>query len=196
MVHDVTFSSQELVLRLNQRWRFLSVRDGQVRIVNEPIAAFEKRGAKVTLKPIGPREAVRWVAWAVQEICPGAEAADDDADPPTIGEAPLTDEEVQQVARDIVAQRHAVIAKEADPGGGAHEAVALVSYLVKRGHLEVCGSTAVVARAVMGCLQEVDDTIGQRLEDVLLDLDDVEELYAEADEMTKLVLRNDHVLDW
>lgn len=196
MVHDVTFSSQELVLRLNQRWRFLSVRDGQVRIVNEPVAAFEKRGAKVTLKPIGPREAVRWIAWAIQEICPGAEAADDDVEPPTIAEAPMDDEEVQKVARDIVAQRHSAIAREADPNGGAHEAVALVSYLVKRGHLEVSGSVASVARAVMPCLDEVDDTIGERLEDVLLDLDDVEELYAEADEMTKLVLRNDHVLDW
>lgn len=196
MVHDVTFSSQELFLRLNQRWRFLSVEGRVVRIVDEPVAEFEKRGAKVTLKPLGPRDAVRWVAWAIAELCPGAEAADDEADPSRITSAPLGDDEVQALARDIVAQRHAAIAREADPKGGAHEAVALVSYLVKKGHLEVSGEMAAVARAVMPCLETVDDTVGQRLEDVLLELDEVEELFAESEDIAKVVLRNDHVLDW
>ena len=193
VVHHVTFSSQELVLRLTQQWRFLVVESGQVRVFDEPIAEFEKRGARVKLTPIGPRDLVRWVAWAIQSICPGAEAEDLQAEPSTFAEAPMTDEDVETTARKMVSSRLDALAKEADPAGGAHEAVALVLYLVKRELLEVTGSVAVVARAVAPLLREVDDTIGSKLEDVLLDLDDVDELFAEPDELTQIVTDSRHI---
>jgi hypothetical protein len=53
---------------------------------------------------------------------------------------------------------------------------------------------APVAREVMKVLQKVDDTVGARLEDVILDLDEVDELYADGEQLTKIVLNNDHVL--
>lgn len=195
VVYHVTFSSQELGPRLEHQWRFLTVDKGQVSIADEPIAAITKRGGTVTLAPLGPREAVRWVAWAIQEICPGAEAEDPEASPSRIQQAPMAAEEVEALAGGIVAARRDAIAKEADPSGGAHEAVALVSYLVKRELLELDGPMAPVAREVMKVLQDVDDTVGARLEDVLLDLDEVDELYADGDQLTKIVLHNDHVLD-
>lgn len=193
IVSHVTFSAQELALRLNQRWRFLVIEKNKASLHGEPIAEFDKRGGRVTLSPTGPRELVRWVAWAIQDICPDSEASDEAATPSAIPDEPMTVEEVEKAAKDIVGGRHAAIAKEADPAGGAHEAVALVTYLVKRGLLELCGPTAMVARAVFPLLQEVDETIGARLEDVLLELDEVDELFAEADELTKIVLDNEHI---
>jgi hypothetical protein len=195
VVHHVTYSSQELTLRVTQRWRFLVIDQRKVLIHGEPIAGFAKRGARVTLTPIGPRELVRWVGWAIADICPGAEAVDDEAEPPVISEAPMSDEEAEKAAKEIVGARHAAIAKEADPEGGAHEAVALISYLVDKGHLELAGPMAPVARAIFPILSKVDDTIGSRLEDVLLELDEVDELFADADVITKIVLANDHIFD-
>lgn len=192
IVSYVTFSAQELRLRLTQRWRFLVVERGQVRIADEHIADFAKRGPTVTLTPIGPREIVRWVAWAVQEICPDAEAHDGEE---RIAEAPMSDEEAEKAARSLVAARNAAIAKEADPSGGAHEAVALITYLVKKKQLELAGPVAAVARAVYPLLKDIDETIGAKLEDALLDLDEVEELYLGADELTKLIQNNDHIFD-
>jgi len=193
VVNHVTFSSRELGPRLSQRWRFVSIEGGKVLLADEPMATFGKRGGTVTLSPIGPRDAVRWVAWAITEICPEAEAHDEEASPSRITEAPMTDDEVVKLAEDVVLSRNDAIAKEADPSGGAHEAVALVTHLVKRGLLELGGSTAAVARAVMPLLLEVDDGIGARLEDALLDLDEVEELYADGDQLTKIVQNNDHI---
>lgn len=192
IVNHVSHSSQELTLRLNHRWRFLVIERGKVRIADEHVADFKKRGPTVILTPVGPRECVRWVAWAVQEINAEAEAFDGEE---RITEAPMSDEEVEKAARDIVAQRHAAIAKEADPSGGAHEAVALVTYLVKRKLLELCGPTAAVARAVYPVLANIDENVGSKLEDVLLDLDEVEELFAEPEELTKLIQNNDHIFD-
>jgi len=68
IVSHVTFSAQELGLRLNQKWEFLTIKQGQVFIHEEPIADFEKRGPSVFLTPTGPREPVRWFAWAIQSI--------------------------------------------------------------------------------------------------------------------------------
>ena len=195
IVSHVTFSSHELALRLTQKWRFLVIEGGKVHIAGEAVATFDKRGGTVRLTPTGPRECSRWVAWAIQEICLGAEAVDDQADPPRISEPPLTAEEVQEAAQRVVKERLAAIAKEADPAGGAQEAAVLISYLVKRGLLELAGPIAVVVRAVMPLLHEADDTIGKKLEDVLLDLDEVDELFGEADDLTKLVLNNDHIFD-
>jgi hypothetical protein len=193
IVSHVTFSAQELVLRLNQKWGFLAISRGKVHIHDEPIAEFEKRGPTVSLTPTGPREAVRWVAWAIQEICPDAEASDPEVDPPRISEAPMSDEEAEKAVKTLVGARLAAIAKEADPEGRAHEAVALVTYLEKRKLLELCGPVAAVARAVFPLLQNVDDTVGSQLEDVLLDLDEVDELFAEAEQLTKIILANDHI---
>ena len=195
IVSYVTFSSHELALRLSQRWRFLVVEQGKVCLAGEQVAAFDKRGGTVRLTPTGPRSCSRWVAWAIQEICPDAEALDDQADPQRISEEPMTAEEAQEAARSVVTARITAIAKEADPGGGAQEAAVLVTYLVKRGLLELAGSTAAVVRAVMPLLHEADDTIGAKLEDVLLDLDEVDELFGEADDLTRLVLNNDHIFD-
>lgn len=193
VVSHVTFSSREIGPRLAQRWRFVAIHAGKVLIKDEPIATFDKTGGTVTLSPLGPREAVRWLAWAITEICPEAEAYDEEASPPTITAAPMPDDDVEKLAEDIVLARNDAIAKEADPSGGAHEAVALVVYLVKRELLELAGSTAAVARAVMPLLAKVDDEIGGKLEDVLLDLDEVEELYADGDQLTKIVQNNDHI---
>lgn len=195
IVSHVTFSAQELGPRLNQRWSFLVIERGKVRIHNEPIADFDKRGARVSLSPVGPRELVRWVAWAIQTICPDSEAVDEDASPPRIIDEPMSAEDAEKMARNIVASRHDAIAKEADPEGRAHEAVALVTYLVKRGLLELCGPTAAVARAIFPLLQNIDDTIGSKLEDAFLELDEVEELFAETDQLTKIVLNNDHIFN-
>jgi hypothetical protein len=194
VVQHVTFSSQELALRLNQQWRFLTVAKGQVAIGGEPIARIDKRGARVALTPIGPREPVRWIAWAIQSICPDSEAFDDESDPPHISDEPMTPEDVEMAGENIVAERLAAIAKEAVPDGGAHETAALVAYLVKEGHLELAGPMATVVREVFPVLRNVDDTIGSKLEDVLLDLDEVDELFAEAEELTKIVLGNEHIL--
>lgn len=195
IVSFVTFSSQELTLRLNQRWSFLSIEKGQVCMFGEPIADFDKRGGSVRLQPLGPRELARWAAWALQDICPDAEANDEEADPSRIVDEPMTVEEVERMARGIDAARRAAIAKEADPSGGGHQAVALVLYLVKRELLELTGSTAAVAGALVPLLQDVDDKIGTKLEDALLDLDDVDELFADADELGKIVQENRHLLD-
>lgn len=195
IVSLVTYSAQELVLRLNQKWSFLVIERGEVLIHGEPIAGFDKRGARVMLSPRGPREAVRWVAWAIQAICPDAEASDEEATPSRIVDEPMTTEAVENTARDIVVARLAAIAKEADPEGRAHEAVALVMYLVKRGLLELCGPPAAVARAIFPLLQDVDDTIGSKLEDVLLELDEVDELFGDADELTRLIKDNNHIFD-
>lgn len=196
-VSHVTFSAQELVLRLNQHWSFLVIDNGQVRVHGEPLAHFAKRGPRVVLTPMGPREVVRWIAWAIQSICPDAEAEDPDASPSRITDEPLTAEAVEQAARDIMAARLVAIAKEADPAGGAHQAVVLVTYLVKKGLLDLAGPTASVARAIAPLLnaREVDDTIGTKLEDLLLDLDEVDELYADADELSRIVHRSDHIFD-
>ncbi len=107
----------------------------------------------------------------------------------------MTTEQVQKQAHGIVAARLAAIAKEADPEGRAQEAVTLVTYLVKKGRLELCGSVAAVARAVFPIMQDVDNEVGQKLEDALLDLDEVDELFADAEELTKLVHANDHIFD-
>lgn len=195
VVSHVTLTSREVALHLRQRWRFIHVAGGEIRIGREPIASFDKRGGTVRLTPVGPREAVRWLAWAIQEICPDAEAHDDEADPPAIADAPMTAEEVQKLAESIVAERRAAIAREADPSGGGHEAVALVSYLVEKEKLEVDGALVPVVAAVVPVLREVDEEVGSKLEDVLLDLDEVGELYADADELTKIVMNNDHVFD-
>ena len=192
----VTFTSRELGLRLNQKWSFVSIRGGEVRIHDELIAKFDKRGGKVVLSPAGPRELVRWVAWAIQDLCPDSEAQDDEATPSDIKEAPMSPEEAEKKAKSIVGARLAAIAKEADPDGRAQEAVALVMYLVKRELLELCGSPASVARAVFPLLQdEIDESIGSKLEDVLLELDEVEELYAETEQLSKIVRNNDHIFD-
>ncbi len=193
IVSHVTFSAQELALRLKHEWRFLVVERGKVLIHGELIAGFDKRGARVTLSPHGPRELVRWVAWALQSICPGAQADDDEADPSSISSEPMPSDDAEKMARDIVANRHAAIAKEADPSGGAHEAVALVTYLVQRKLLELNGPMAEVVRAVFPLLKDIDDDIGAKLEDVLLEVDEVDELFADADELTKLVHNNDHI---
>ncbi len=195
IVAHVTFSAQELGLRLNQRWDFLTIERGKARLHGELVAEFDKRGPRVLLSPRGPRELARWIAWAIQEICPEAEALDDEATPPRIVDEPMTIEDVEKKARGMVSARLAAIAKEADPDGRAQEAVALVTYLVKRGRLELCGPVAAVARAVFPLMQQVDDTIGAKLEDVLLDLDEVDELFADADELTKLIHANDHIFD-
>jgi hypothetical protein len=195
IVSHVTFSAQELGLRLNQNWEFLTIERGQVFIHEEPIADFEKRGPSVFLTPIGPREAVRWIAWAIQSICPDSEANDEDADPSRITDEPMPADDAEKTASDIVGARLAAIAKEADPAGGAHQAVVLVTYLVKKELLELCGPTAAVARAVFPLLTDVDDTIGSKLEDVLLDLDEVDELFADAEQLTKLIQANDHIFD-
>ena len=107
----------------------------------------------------------------------------------------MTVEEVEKMALGIEAARRSAIAKEADPAGGAHEAVALVLYLVKTEKLELGGSTAMVARAIFPLLQEVDDGIGGKLEDALLDLDEVEELYADGDELSEIIRQNRHIFD-
>ena len=196
LVQFVTFTSRELGLRLNQKWSFVSIRGGEVRIHDELIAKFDKRGGKVVLSPAGPRELVRWVAWAIQDLCPDSEAQDDEATPSDIKEAPMSPEEAEKKAKSIVGARLAAIAKEADPDGRAQEAVALVMYLVKRELLELCGSPASVARAVFPLLQdEIDESIGSKLEDVLLELDEVEELYAETELLSKIVRNNDHIFD-
>lgn len=192
IVSHVTFSSQELALRLNQQWRFLEVDRGKVSIHGEPIAEFVKRGPSVLLTPLGGRESVRWVAWAIQSICPDSEASDGQA---RIVDEPMSPDDVEKAAHDVVAARQAALAKEADPSGGAQEAVALVTYLVKRGLLELCGPIAAVVRAVAPVLRDVDETVGNKLEDVLLDLDEVDELFAAADELTKLIHNNDHIFD-
>jgi hypothetical protein len=195
IVSNVTFSFQELGPRLGQQWSFIDIEEGKVRVHGEPLARIDKRGARVALTPIGPREAVRWLAWAIQSICPDAEASDEEAEPARIGEEPMTAEALEKVAKDIVAARLDAIAKEAAPDGGAHEAVALVTYLVDRGLLELAGPAASVARAVMPLLQDVDGEIGSRLEDALLDLDEVDELFADADELAKVVRNNAHIFD-
>lgn len=195
VVSNVTFSFQELGLRLQHRWPFLSVEEGQARIGAEPIARIDKRGARVTLQPIGPREAVRWVAWAIQDICPDAEASDEEASPSTIGEEPMSEEAVQEAVKAIAAARLDAIAKQVAPSGGAHEAVALVTYLVDRGLLELVGPVAEVAAPVVPLLANVDDEIGTKLEDTLLDLDEVDELFADADQLAKIVLENAHIFD-
>ena len=92
-------------------------------------------------------------------------------------------------------QRNAAIAKEADPEGRAHPAVALVNYLVKRELLELGGSPVPVVRAIFKLLQEPGEDVGSQLEDALLDLDEVEELYADTDQLTKIVLANDPLLE-
>ena len=194
VVSFVTFSSQELSLRLSQRWRFVAVERGQVHLFGEPIADIDKRGPTVRLRPHGPRELSRWVAWAIQTICPDSQATDDQADPPEIVDEPISEDELEKVARGIVGARRAAIAKEADPEGGAYEAVALVLYLVDQKLLEVGGSTALVARAVAPVLQDIDETVGAKLEDVLLEHDDVEELFAEAEELAAIVRENRHIL--
>ena len=108
----------------------------------------------------------------------------------------MSPEEAEKKAKSIVGARLAAIAKEADPEGRAQEAVALVMYLVKRELLELCGSPASVARAVFPLLQdEIDESIGSKLEDVLLELDEVEELYAETEQLSKIVRNNDHIFD-
>lgn len=195
IVSHVTLTSREVALHLKQQWRFLHVASGQVRVGKEPVASFDKRGGTVRLTPLASRDAVRWIAWAIQEICPDAEAIDEEADPPRITEAPMSAEEVQQVARSIVADRRAEIAREADPSGGGHEATALVTYLVEQEKLEIDGPIVPIVRAVVPLLQDVDESVGAKLEDVLLDLDEVGELYADADELTKVVMNNDHVFD-
>jgi hypothetical protein len=195
IVSNVTFSSQELGPRLQQRWPFLSIDEGQVRVHGEPLARFEKRGARVTLTPVGPREAVRWVAWAIRTLCPDAEATDEDASPPGITSEPMTAEEVEQLARDIVAARLDAIAREVSPAGGAHEAVALVSYLVGRGLLELAGPMVPVARALVPLLSDVGDDIGDKLEATLLDLDEVDELFADADELANIIRSSAHIFD-
>jgi hypothetical protein len=195
IVSHVTFSLQELALRLNQKWRFLVVEKGKASIHGEVVAEFAKRGPTVLLTPTGPREPVRWVAWAVQSICPDSEASDDEASPPRIRDEPMSPDDVEKMARDIVAARHAAIAKEADPSGGAHEAVALVMYLVEKGRLELCGPMAAVARAIFPLLKDVDEAIGTKLEDALLDVDEVDELFADAEELTKIVQTNQHIFD-
>lgn len=194
-VANVTFSFQELGPRLEQRWSFVSVAEGRVRIAGEPIARIEKRGPRVTLIPVGPREPVRWIAWAIQAICPDAEANDEEAEPSRIAEEPMTEEEVQEAARSLAAARLDAIAKEAAPSGGGHEAVALITYLVDRGLLELAGPVAPVARAVVPLLEKVDDQIGTKLEDVLLDLDEVDELFGDADELRKIVADSAHIFN-
>ena len=193
IVSHVTFSSQELGLRLNHKWSFVEIARGKVRIHDEHIADIDKRGARVTLKPVGARESVRWVAWAIQDICPGAEASDDEAEPARIVEQPMTVEELVAMTHGLVNARHAAIAKAADPEGRATEAVALITYLQRRGWLELCGSPAAVARAVFPLLQQIDGTIGTQLEDVLLDLDEVDELFADADQLAKVIHNNEHI---
>lgn len=195
IVTGVTFSSQELGPRLQQRWPFLSIEEGKICVHGEPIARLEKRGARVVLIPIAAREAVRWVAWAIQDICPDAEASDEDATEPGITEEPIAAEAVEKIARDMAAARIDAIAKEAAPAGGAHEAVALVTYLVDRGLLELAGPAAPVARAVVPVLKDVDDRVGKKLEDLLLELDEVDELFADADELAKIIRSNAHIFD-
>ncbi len=73
IVAYVTFSAQELGLRLNQRWDFVAIEKGEVRIHGELVAKFDKRGPRVLLSPHGSRELARWVAWAIQAICPDSE---------------------------------------------------------------------------------------------------------------------------
>ena len=104
-----------------------------------------------------------------------------------------TVEELVAMTHGLVNARHAAIAKAADPEGRATEAVALITYLQRRGWLELCGSPAAVARAVFPLLQQVDGTIGTQLEDVLLDLDEVDELFADADQLTKVIHNNEHI---
>jgi hypothetical protein len=193
VISPVTFASQELGLRLNHRWRFVTIEEGKVLVHGEPFATFTKQGGRVTLGAIGSRDVVRWIAWAIQTICPEAEAIDEEASPPRIVDEPMSSDEVEKTVLDGVARRHDAIAKEADPSGNAHEAVALVTHLVKRGLLELAGPIAPVVRAVAPVLREVDEDIGTRLEDVLVDLDEVEELYADADQLSKIVSNNDHI---
>jgi hypothetical protein len=195
IVSNVTFSSQELGPRLNHRWSFLAIDEGKVSIHDEPIARFDKRGARVTLGPVGPRDAVRWIAWAIQDLCPDAEANDPDAEPSRIVKEPMSAEAVEKLVQDIVGARLDAVAKEVAPAGGAHEAVALVTYLVKRGLLELAGPPAPVARAILPLLLNVDDTIGDKLEDVLLDVAEVDELFADAEQLGKIVSRNAHILE-
>ena len=190
LVMHVTFSSQELALRLNQAWRFVTVRGGKVLIEDEPVATIDKRGARVTLSPLGPREPVLWVAWALQSICPGSEAMDGET---RVVDEPMTPDEAEKAGRAIRLARYDAIAKEAVPEGGGHEAVALVTYLVKQGHLELAGSTASVVRAIFPLLREVDENVGAKLEDALLDLDEVDELFAEAEQLTKIVMSSEHI---
>jgi len=104
-------------------------------------------------------------------------------------------DEVEKMARGIEAARRTAIAKEADPAGGAHEAVALVLYLVKKEKLELAGPPAAVARAIFPLLRDVDATIGDKLEDALLDLDEVDELYADASELATIVQQNRHIFE-
>lgn len=195
IVSQVTFSSQELALRLNQNWRFLSLKKGQLCIDDEAVAAFEKRGANVWLRPIARRDYVRWTAWAIQSICPGAEARDEEAEEPLIAEEPIGDEEAAKAGQAIVAARLGAIAKEADAEGRAYQAVVLLTYLVKKELLEVGGPMAAVAKAVFPLLEDVKEGIGAKLEDVLLDLDEVEELYADGEQLEKIVLNSDHIFD-
>jgi len=195
VVNLVTFSSQELGLRLAQRWPFFVVEGRKVLIYQEHVADLDKRGSTVSLKVRGPRELVRWVAWAIQEICPDAEAIDEEGEPAKLAAEPMAVDEVEKMARGIEAARRTAIAKEADPAGGAHEAVALVLYLVKKEKLELAGPPAAVARAIFPLLRDVDATIGDKLEDALLDLDEVDELYADASELATIVQQNRHIFE-
>lgn len=193
VISPVTFASQELALRLEQRWRFVVIDAGKVLVHGEPFATFDKRGGRVVLSPLGSREVVRWVAWAIQSICPEAQAIDEEASPSGITEEPMSADDLAKTVSGILAARNDAIAKEADPSGNAHEAVALVTYLVKRELLELSGPVAAVVRAIVPALRDVDEEVGARLEEVLLDLDEVEELFAGAEELTKIVTNNDHI---
>lgn len=193
VVSPVTFASAELALRLNQRWRFVVIEDGKVLVHGEPFATFTKRGGRVSLGPLGSRDVVRWVAWAIGDLCPEAEAIDEEASPARIADEPMSADEVEKVVQGRVALRNDAIAKEADPTGNAHEAVALVTYLVKRGLLELSGPIAAVVRAVAPVLRDVDEDIGIRLEDALVDLDEVDEVFADADQLAKIVNQNEHI---
>ncbi len=183
-------------MRLTHRWPFLTIERGEVFIHGEAVGYFDKRGPTVLLSAGGQRmRLLRWVGWAIQEICPDAQAEVPSEDNATIGEEPEPVEDIERAALGLREARFIAIAKEADPSGGAREAVKLVTYLVERELLEVTGSVAQVAKAVAPLLDEVDDSLGQRLEDVLLDLDDVDELFAEAAQLSKIVENNDHILN-
>jgi hypothetical protein len=54
---------------------------------------------------------------------------------------------------------------------------------------------AAIPRAILPLLKDVDDTIGEKLEDVLLDVDEVDELFADAEQLAKIVSRNAHILE-
>lgn len=195
VVHHVTYTARELGMRLTHRWRFLSVEEGEVLIHGERVAQLDKRGPRVQLyRGIRP-DLVRWVGWAIQEICPGAEAEDPNAGDEAIKKPPLADDDVEGLVLGMREARLEAIAKAADPSGGAREAVGLVTYLIERGRLEVSGSVANVARAVAPLLVHVTEDIGSQLEEALLEVDDVDELFADAEELRRVVENNEHIFN-